>query len=81
MYFVHPYNNKLIELIPSWIINYIIGGLISLTLLDISTTVSTLFNLKDKLEQAKLLAEKISETGIDKAQNSEIVKQLEEVKN
>lgn len=81
MYFVHPYTNKLIELIPSWIINYIIGGLISLTLLDISTTVSTLFNLKDKLEQAKLLAEKISETGIDKAQNSEIVKQLEEVKN
>lgn len=81
MYFVHPYTTKLIEFIPIWIINYIIGGLISLTLLDIATTVSTLFNLKDKLEQARLLAEKISENGIDKAQNSEIVKQLEEVKN
>ena len=36
---------------------------------------------KDKLEEAKLLAEKISEEGKDKAKNSEVIKQLEEVKN
>ena len=64
-----------------YLANYIIGGLVSLVLLDIVTTLSTLFNLKDKLEEAKLLAEKISEEGKDKAKNSEVIKQLEEVKN
>lgn len=81
MYFIHPFTTKLIALIPNWIINYIVGGLISLTLLDIVTTISTLFNLKDKLKEAKLLAEKISENGKDMAKNSEVIKQLEEVKN
>ena len=81
MYFIHPLTTKFIGLIPNWIINYIVGGLISLTLLDIITTLSTLFNLKDKLKEAKLLAEKISENGKDMAKNSEVIKQLEEVKN
>lgn len=81
MYFIHPLTTKFIGLIPNWIINYIVGGLISLTLLDIVTTISTLFNLKDKLKEAKLLAEKISENGKDLAKNSEVIKQLEEVKN
>ena len=81
MYFIHPYTTKFIELIPGWIINYIVGGLISLTLLDIITTLSTLLNLKEKLSEAKLLAEKISENGKDMAKNSEVIKQLEEIKN
>lgn len=80
MYFIHPYTTKLIELIPGWIINYIVGGLVSLTLLDIITTLSTLLNLKEKLSAAKLLAEKISENGKDMAKNSEVIKQLEEIK-
>ena len=80
-YFIHPYITIFINLIPNWLINYLIGGLISLILLDIITTLSTLFNLKDKLEEAKLLAEKISESGKDKAKNSELIKQLEDVKN
>lgn len=81
VYFVHPYVTIAIHLIPDFLANYIIGGLVSLVLLDIVTTLSTLFNLKDKLEEAKLLAEKISEDGKDKAKNSEVIKQLEEVKN
>lgn len=79
-YFIHPHITIFINLIPDWLINYLIGGLISLILLDIITTLSTLFNLKDKLEEAKLLAEKISEIGKDKAKNSELIKQLEDVK-
>ena len=80
IYFVHPYVDILINMIPNFLVNYIIGGLISLILLDITTTLCTLFNLKDKLAEAKLLAEKISENGKDKAKNSELIKQLEEVK-
>ena len=81
VYFIHPYITLGINLIPNFLINYIIGGLVSLVLLDIATTLSTLFNIKDKLKEAKLLAEKISEDGKDKAKNSEVIKQLEEVKN
>ena len=81
VYFVHPYVTIAIHLIPDFLAIYIIVGLVSLVLLDIVTTLSTLFNLKDKLEEAKLLAEKISEEGKDKAKNSEVIKQLEEVKN
>lgn len=81
IYFVHPYVTIFINIIPNWLTNYLIGGLISLILLDITTTLSTLFNLKDKLEEAKLLAEKISENSKDKAKNSELVKQLEDVKS
>lgn len=81
IYFIHPYITIFIDLIPKWLINYLVGGLISLILLDIITTLSTLFNLKDKLEEAKLLAEKISENAKDKTKNSELIKQLEDVKN
>lgn len=81
VYFIHPYIDILINMIPDFLINYIIGGLIALILLDIITTLSTLFNLKDKLDEAKLLAEKISENGKDKAKNIEVIKQLEEVKD
>ena len=81
LYFIHPYTTKLIEMIPNFVANYIIGGLVALVLLDIITTLSTLFNLKDKLAEAKLLAEKISETGKGKAKNIELIQQLEEVKN
>lgn len=81
IYFVHPYVTKFLYIIPSFLVDYLVGGLVSLVLLDIITTLSTLINLKDKLAEAKVLAEKISETGKNKAANSELINQLEDVKN
>ncbi len=81
IYFLHPYITKFINLIPNFLVNYIIGGLISLIILDLTTTLSVLFNLKNKLEDLKILKEKIATFGKDKAKNSELIKQLEDIKS
>lgn len=80
LYFVQPGIASLVGMIPLEYIHYIVTGLLIILVIDFMSTLNAIVNLKEKLQYLQSLGEKIREKANSKVQDSELVKQLEEMK-
>lgn len=80
-YVIHPYVQKLINIIPQNHLTIIVIGIVILLIIDYISTLYTVLSLENKLFQIKELAERIKSEKINQFNNLEVIKQLEELKS
>ncbi len=80
-YVIHPYVQKLINIIPQNHLTIIVIGVFILLIIDYISTLYTVLSLENKLLQIKELAERIKSEKINQFNNLEVIKQLEELKS
>lgn len=80
-YVIHPYVQDLINMIPLNYLNIIVICIFILIIIDFNSTLYTVLSLEKKLLQIKEIAEKIKDEKINQFNNSELIKQLEELKS
>lgn len=80
IYLIHPKVIALVNMIPLNYLTIIANLFLVVFAIDITSTVLSLINLKEKLLYLQKIGEQIKEKTNNKMQNSTIIKQLEELK-
>lgn len=80
-YLIHPVIFKYVALIPTNILQFVSLGIMGIMGIDCCFTVATLINLKEKLTILDGIAQKIKEDAHHKITDSEVYKQMAEIRN
>lgn len=80
IYIIHPKVIDLINMLPIKYLTLISASFVIVLSIDITATVLSLINLKEKLLYLQKIGEQIKEKANNKMQNNAIIKQLEELK-
>ena len=80
IFILHPYIQNLVDLIPNEYIHYIINILIVIFCIDITATLNSLLNFKEKLQEIQNIKDSFIEKTISKSQTNILNNKINELK-